>query len=219
MVLLCVTLLWGCSSTPEKSNQPTPEAVSVTVEPRFYEGTFVAPGVDFSGYRRLIVAELGFDEIEISLPSTRGSEAAWELTDEDRRFFRSEYTHAVVANLVADGAYTTAINPAEDVLLVRSRILEIASLNVVAPSNNPGMAMYNESVGTMVITMELYDSMTNRLIGTITNRRSLAQMQANNNRAATNIAVRQAFVFWLKMMRTELDALAGRLSPLESHLR
>ncbi|HSX86073.1 MAG TPA: hypothetical protein VLE50_11745, partial [Cellvibrio sp.] len=84
---------------------------------------------------------------------------------------------------------------------------------------NEAMVMYNKNAAEITISMELFDSVTHRLIGTITDSRDLGQMQVNNNRLATNVLIRQAFIDWLKTLRTELDALSGRQSPLEQYLR
>jgi hypothetical protein len=223
LISIGVVMLWACTTTQETpENSVTQQAqndTSATPDPHIIEGTFVAPGVDFARYRRLIVAELGLNDIDVSIPAERRSDSLWVLTDEDKSFLRSEYTHAVVGNLIADGTYTTAINPAEDVLLVKSRIVQIASGKPAAAEENEALAMYNEGAAEITISMELFDSVTHRLIGTITDSRDLGQMQINNNRVAANVLIRQAFIDWLKTLRTELDTLSGRQSPLEQYLR
>lgn len=223
LVPLSVVILWGCSATPHtETNNTTEQAqegASTTSDPHIIEGTFVAPGIDFANYRRLIVAELGLSDIDITIPAEPHGDTPWVLTEEDKSFLRSEYTHAVVGNLIADGTYTTAINPAEDVLLVKSRIVQIAGGKPLSSEENEAMAMYNKSAAEITISMELFDSATHRLIGTITDSRDLGQMQVNNNRLAANVLIRQAFIDWLKTLRTELDALSGRQSPLEQYLR
>lgn len=223
LVPLSVLILWGCSATPQtETNSTTEQAqedVSATSDPHIIEGTFVAPGVNFASYRRLIVAELGLSDIDITIPAEPRADTPWVLTEEDKNFLRSEYTHAVVGNLIADGTYSTAINPAEDVLLVKSRIVQIAGGESLPSEENEAMVMYNKNAAEITISMELFDSVTHRLIGTITDSRDLGQMQVNNNRLATNVLIRQAFIDWLKTLRTELDALSGRQSPLEQYLR
>ncbi|MGM8227335.1 DUF3313 family protein [Cellvibrio sp. ARAG 10.3] len=223
LMFCAIAMLWACTSTPEIPEKPVTQQAQnntpATPDPHIIEGTFVAPGVDFARYRRLIVAELGLNEIDVSVPAKQRSDTSWVLTNEDKSFLRSEYTHAVVGNLIADGTYTTAINPAEDVLLVKSRIVQIAAGKPAAAEKNEALTMYNEGAAEITISMELFDSMTHRLIGTITDSRDLGHMQINNNRVAANVLIRQAFIDWLKTLRTELDTLSGRQSPLEKYLR
>lgn len=219
LILISAVTVAGCSSTPKTEDaSEQSRATSTETQSHIIEGTFVAPGVDFAKYRRLIIAELGLADINITVPAERRSETPWALTEQDKSFMRGEYTHAVVSNLIADGAYTTAINPAEDVLLVKSRIVQIAA-GKPAPAENPAMAMYRETAGTITLSIELYDSMSHRLIGTITNSRDLGQMNVGDNQMATNTQIRQAFIYWLKTLRTELDTLSGRRSPLDQYLR
>ncbi|GEM_PF-581985 len=222
LIPLSVCALIGCTAVSENTEdvkqETTAAAATETSGPQIIEGTFVAPGIDFAGYRRLIVAELGFKDVHITVPAERGGSDPWVLTEQDKNFMRSEYTHAVVSNLIADGTYTTAITPADDVLVLKSRIVQIVA-GKSAPGDDPTLAMYKEGAGTITIAMELYDSVSHSLIGSVTQSRDLGQMLMNNNRVATDVLIRRAFSYWLKSLRTELDTLSGRGSPLEQYLR
>lgn len=220
-----IIALAGCTSTTEKEEKvaavAVPKAQPPVQDPMHFDGTFVAPGTDFSRYKRVIVTDLGLNDTQITLTTTQvsGNKSTQSLSEQDKRFFREEYTHSVVVNLIADGTYTTALNPADDVLLIKSKIVQISPTVTDDKNTNPGMKIYNEGNATMMISMELYDSMSNKLIGTVTSSRALGLMQNDNNRTSTNAQIRQAFAFWLRTLRTELDALSRRQSPLDKLLR
>lgn len=212
---LTASLLAGCNlvkphekAAQEKADQAGLNAVAET---RF-DGTFVAPGTDFSKYKKILVEQLDMNNIDIVQPSGKGNlrETPWALSDADKRFYQTQYTEAVINNLIADGAFTTVLDPAADALTIKARILQIAPL---APKDDiksrPGiMKVYTEGSGTMTLEIALHDSASGKLLGIITDKRDLGNIWEENNRVTHNQQVRIAFNGWLRKLRSELEGLS-----------
>lgn len=215
MPWLIASLVVGCSMTKphEKAAQAKAqsEGMSEVYNSRF-DGTFVAPGVDFSKYKKLIVEQLDMENVDIIQPSSKAlmRTSPWVLGAKDKAYYQERYTEALINNLVADGAYTTVSGTGADVLTLRSRILQIAPLASKDDLNSRQgiMKVYSEGMGTMTIEMSLYDSATGKALGIITDKRDLGRIWEENNRATNNVQVRLAFNAWLGKLRSELDNLS-----------
>ncbi len=213
VLLVAMTLLAGCSTAKHKvaaQEKASQQGLAALAAPRF-DGTFVAPNVDFSQYRQLLVEPLDLDEVEIIQPNSRDFTKAtpWTLKPNDKAYYQERYTEALIKNLVSDGTYKTNTQPAADTLLLRSRILQIAPLASKDDADGrPGlMKVYSEGMGTMTLEMSLYDSLTGKAVAIITDKRQLGRIWEENNRMTNNIQVRLAFDGWLRKLRSELDGL------------
>ena len=215
--LLAAGLLAGCSMAKKHEQAAQQKAqeqgLTAVADPRF-DGTFVAPGVDFAKYKQLLVEQLDMENVEIIKPSSRDftRDTPWVLKPADKAYYQQRYIEALTKNLVADGTYTTAAAAGENVLILRSRILQIApKASKDDLEGRPGiMKVYSEGMGTMTIEMSLYDSLTGKAVGIITDQRDLGRLWEENNRVTNNIQVRVAFDAWLRKLRSELDGLSGR---------
>lgn len=217
LVFLLLCNLLACSSLPEK------DAITTAAESpdaqTFFEGSFIAPGVDFSRYKKIIITDLDLNQMVVKTPASRREATPWTLKEEDKRFIRQEYTQAAVKNLVVDGAYATTLNPAEDALLIETKVLQIAPLQQSEKDKKDNkLAAYNETSGVMTITIELYDSATEKLLGTITDSRDLGFIWDEKSQSSTGVQIRLAFDDWLKYLRTELDQWSRRQTPLDKLL-
>lgn len=216
MLGLITSLTAGCSVNKphEKATQEKAQAqgMNAVYNSRF-DGTFVAPGIDFSKYKKILVEQLDMENVEIIQPSSEPlRRTPWTLKADDKAYYQERYTEALVNNLVADGVYTTVTSPGADVLVLKSRILQIAPLASKDDiEGRPGvMKVYSEGMGRMTIEMSLYDSESGKALGIITDQRDLGRIWEENNRVTNNIQVRLAFNAWLKKLRSELDALSKR---------
>jgi len=215
LILVALTCMASCNSMKKHEKAAAEKAqqagLSSVVDSRF-DGTFVAPGTDFSKYKKILVEQLDMNSVEIVQPSSVGSVhgSAWMLNDADKRYYQTQYTEAVINNLIADGAYITALDPAADTLTIKARVLQIAPL---APKddikNRPSiMKVYTEGAGTMTLEIALHDSTSGQLLGIITDKRDLGRIWEENNRVTNNQQVRIAFNAWLHKLRSELKGLS-----------
>lgn len=213
MRLICscffVLLFAGCATQPSDSGQAddqTDDQGSAESAPseqprRLYEGFFAVPGVDLSDYRQLQVIDLDLTTFEQS--QLHAERAPIEALDEqDRQYYRSQYTQALVHHLVADGTYEVTTDPGPDVLRVQSRLLLVPAEQNQDPTDT--------SQGRLVLMVELFDSENGQLLATMTEAYPLGSrwMQAAGNGRA--MQVRTAFSNWLSLLREELDQISGR---------
>lgn len=219
--LLALLGVVSCSSQSEQPQQKSaaPEAAATAEQrnPAEMDGIFVAPSADFSRYKKIIITELGLDDIDIQMPPNWNAATPWIVGEKEKQFFRTEYTQAAVVNLIADGTYATALSPADDVLLLKAKVTRIAPMLSPDGSRNRAMA-YEQNSGAMTLTLELYDSVSQKLVGTIIDTRSLGRIWDDNSRASTSLQVRRAFAAWLKNLRIELDQLSNRQPALDKLL-
>lgn len=217
LLALAASLVAGCSMTKkhEKDAQIKADKAGLTaVEKTRFDGTFIAPGAEFSQYKKLFVEQLNLSEVKIRQQSSNNlaTDTPWELNDADRRFYQEKYTEALLNNLIADGTYATAMQAGSDVLTVSAKVLEIAPLGSKddmkgRPTN---VKVYSEGMGTMTLEISLYDSVSGKPLAIITDQRDLGRMWEENNRATNNVQVRLAFNQWLSNLRKELDKASGR---------
>lgn len=217
-------LVVGCSSTPKQDQLSKPDSgaqeTEITDDTHFLDGTLIAPGTEFARYKKILIVDLDVNDIEMKQPAAEAAVNPWKLSQEDKNVFRSLYTAAVVNSLIADGAYSTALSPAEDVFILRSKILQIVPLRQPATSKQAeAMNMYNNDAVAVTLVMELYDTETNKLIGAFTNTRDVGRLWDKNNKSQTYKLLLTAFDNWLGFLRTELDTLSRRQTPLEKLLR
>jgi len=218
LVLSAMLVLSGCSLNKphERAAQAKAEAAGLNlVSNPSFDGTYVAPGVSFAHYKRLLVEQLDVDHVDIAYQpgvNETGVENPWELNDADKSYYRDTYSRALIKNLVADGAYGTASANAEDVLVVRAKVLRIAPL--ASKDDFQGrpqrMKVYSKGMGTMTLEITLYDSQSGKAVGILTDERDLGRMWEENNRVTNNMRVRLAFDAWLGNLRAELDKLSHR---------
>lgn len=208
--LLLSSALTGCSSTASTENKKVRDKKSdQSTRSDLVEGFFIAPGIDLSRYQKIIISELDLDKLVIiQPPSMRQSNVL--LDDEVKQFYRAIYRSAVIDHLVADGGFATALDPGANVLLVSTAIVQIAPVDTGAMEKKPSPAMqtYLESTNLVTVTIEVHDSLSQRLLATLTDTQEVDQMRGENNRLVHSAQMRRAFDHWLSYMRQELDILS-----------
>lgn len=212
---LILSLSAGCVSVLDSSNgprrddsPPADRARSALPDPAL-DGVFVAPGVDFSRYRRLLVTDL-----DLSLwQSQADTESLVRLNRDQRQFLREEYTQALVHYLVADGGYQLSLEPEEGVLRIDTRIqqgLQLLRANPQQPA---------EPFIVMLIQMELYDARSGRFLASLTDRQAVGRL---TDRAKPRLAERQiarSFSDWMEWLRKQLDQLRAVTQPGDQNKR
>ena len=217
LVALAASVVSGCSLTKphEQEAQLKADKAGLTaVEKTRFDGTFIAPDAKFSHYTKLLVEQLDLRDVKIRKQSSTHfiNDTPWELNDSDRRYYQERYTEALTNNLIADGTYSTALQPGPDVMAISAKVLEIAPLGSKDdPKGRPGnIKVYSEGMGTMTLEISLYDSVSGKPLAIITDQRDLGRIWEENNRVTNNIQVRLAFNQWLRNLRTELDKVSDR---------
>lgn len=195
LVLLITACATGLEQVPEEG------ALSVVSEEDYMlDGVFVAPGVDFSGYRYLLVTDLNLDQWR-----PLGQDLPLQAMDrDDRTFFQREYAQALVHYLVADGAYELALEPGENALQVDARLHQTTLSQQAAEQ----MGVTDpRAMAVIVLSLELYDSLSGRLVATVTDRQLIGTAANHNTSPLTPVQVRRAFSMWMEYLRNNLDDL------------
>ena len=209
---LMLALSHGCASVPGKSGEPEAEPkredpstdrAGLTLPDPSLDGVFVAPGVDFSRYQRLLVTDLDLSHWQ----SQATTESLVYLNRDQRQFLREEYTQALVHYLVADGSYPLSLEPEAGVLRLDTRIQQ--GLQRLRP--NPQQPA--EPFVVMLIQMELYDAGSGQFLASLTDRRAVGRLtdQAKPRLAERQIA--RSFSDWMEWLREQLDQLRTLSQP------
>lgn len=216
LISLCASIVVGCSSAKPFERDAALKAqtagLAAVVDTRF-DGTFVAPDARFGQYKQLLVEQLDLSDVHIHRGSSdKINQTPWVLSDADRRYYQERYSEALMANLIADGRFATALQVGEDVLVIKAKVLEIAPLASKDDSQGrPTISkVYSEGMGTMTLELTLVDSVSGNLLAIITDRRNLGRVWEENNRVTNNVQIRLAFNQWLRTLRTELDRLSAQ---------
>lgn len=207
---LILSLSYGCTSTPDKPDEPeagreksAQQMSASTLPDPSLDGIFVAPGVDFSRYRRLLVTDLDLSRWQ----SQANTDNLVRLNRDQRQFLREEYTQALVHYLVADGSYELSLEPEAGVLRIDTHIqqgLQRLRANPQQPA---------EPFVVMLIQMELYDARSGQFLASLTDRRAVGRLA---DRAKPRLAERQiarSFSDWMEWLREQLDQLRAVTQP------
>lgn len=197
--MIFLATLVGCATQPER------EAVEPAVQERIiYEGVFAVPDADLSDYTGLQVLALGMDDSRASIRPDIGVSLPGQLTEADRQFYRTHYSEAVVSYLVADGTYDMRVDAGPQVLQLMSELVFLPPQP--ADNGDPRRA----TPAALLLNMEVYDSQSQQLLLTITERYFLGSNWARASGSVRNMQVRMAFAQWLGLLRRELDILSDR---------
>ena len=169
---------------------------------------YAEPGIDLSRYRRIhldapsVAFKKNWKDIQNRYDAGRVSDGDMEKIKAEL----SELFMQVFAKTLEDGGYALADGPGDDVLGVKSAII---NLDIVAPDvNSPGVTRtYSETAGEMTLYMELYDSVSGDLLAKALDRkadRRTGYFQWRNrvtNRAAANRILKA----WAGVLKEGLD--------------
>jgi hypothetical protein len=200
--------LQGCANTTTTGNPLPINNAAENLHPgedAAMEGFFIVPGIDFSRYKKLIIADLNMDQVAVA-----GHAQTLAFTEDNKRFYRELYTAAVVDHLIADGAYRTVLDAEDGVFFLTAAIVRVAP-PTAEDGAKPVSAMeaYLQSTSRITLTLELYDAQNRQLLASLTDTRDLGRNWGDNNQRAQLVQLRRAFDYWLAYLRKELDVLSA----------
>ncbi|HVY82383.1 MAG TPA: DUF3313 family protein [Steroidobacteraceae bacterium] len=204
-ILVCAVPAW---SADRDAPATTPEGLKLVKRPGL-DTVYLREGVSFAKYKRVML-----DPVEVSFDKNwdprRGSAASLESVDPAaiqrdlaklaRDVFRRE--------LEKKGGYPLVDTPADDVLRVRARIVD---LYINAPDTRTASPtrVYVINAGEMTLMAELYDSVTNTLLARVSDRqrgleRGLNELQIAN-RVTNTAEADRILTGWARRLRDALD--------------
>lgn len=218
--IVIALLLHGCVSVDEREDEreqearagEQSEAQSEAQAPSFeetlladptFDGVFVVPGTDFSRYDSIILTELNLSEWR---PAGRALPLK-ELNRNDRAFMSEQYTQAMVHYVTQRGDYQLSVDPGESVLQV------VASLHQGVQPGGGELGQASRGNIVMLINWELYDSVTGRLVATMTSRQPVDRTVNERSSPLTAMQVNRAFSRWAVWFESELSSLRAEGQP------
>lgn len=183
------------------------QAGLVAVNKAYFDASYILPGTNFGQYKKIIIGDLDLSTTKIIRPSgPHAFNEAWELNDDDRKYYQAKYVESA-QKFLFDDVYSVATTAATDTLLLKTKIVEIAPLASKDDfKSRPNMIdVYSEGFGRMTISFELYDSTSNKLIAVASDEHDLGKIWERNNRAQNNFQVKLAFDYWMRNLKRELE--------------
>ncbi|MEE4278367.1 MAG: DUF3313 family protein [Halieaceae bacterium] len=179
---------------------------------------YVDPDADYARYRRVFVAPLNVDHIEIVQPG-RGVSAVsrvnrdWELDDEDRSRLQQEFAETVRKAIKDGGSFAIADARGDDVIVIDAMITQIAP---TAPrddvqSRGTRSTIITEGAGSISVAIVLADGDSGEALAIIKDTRDGQSGFGTINNRVTNLAeLRRHFRSWGTQLSDGLLALRER---------
>jgi len=216
--------LAACSGEPTIQSGPDAETVLdgqlTRVDNASVDFAYVNPRVDYGRYRRINLAPLRVDDIEIIQPSATSSmvnrfSREWELTEEDRASLQQLFRDAMEAAFAKNPTFTFTEDSADDVIRIEGAITSIAP---TAPrddvsSRTPARSrVYTEGAGAMSIAILLRDGDGGETLALINDTRRSANTNnwGINNRVTNTADIRRLFATWSRGLSDGLLRLQER---------
>lgn len=200
------------SADADKDEPPSWEGLKKVKRPGL-DSVYVREGESLARYKKVML-----DPVEVSFDKSWNPRRGLGLTDSAdpvaiREGLAKLAREVFQRELEKKGGYPLVTQPADDVLRVRARIVD---LYINAPeTNSPGITRtYVVDAGEMTLVAELYDSATNALLARAVDRqrgleRGLNELQIAN-RVTNTAEADRILTAWAKRLRDALDkARAG----------
>lgn len=183
-IALCTMLLGaGCTTVTYESFRP--------VQNRNVDIAYVAAGVDFSQYRRLLIEEMGIFYPTASAPG-----------DADLARVREAFRSAFAAQIES---YTVVERPADDVLKIRASLVDLRN---ASPAERPNISADVNAImqaGKLTFMIEMRDSKSDRLLLRAADTEKAPQIDLPEDGSADGSEVRAAAEHWAQLFRNFLD--------------
>jgi len=218
LALLLTAMLAACATTGSDKFPPVSDDGLQLKASKTLDAVYWKEGATLAQYHRVSIAP---PQVEFRKDWQRDQNAnrfgaTNRVTAEDMDRIRAgvaaSFTEQFTRELT-DGGYQVTTEEGDDVLSLRPSII---NLDVKAPDvsmRQPGsVTTYASSAGEMTLSMELYDSMSNSLIGRVIDRRVDPDNRifditnSVTNRADANRIMRS----WARTLREALDEAHGK---------
>lgn len=179
-----------------------------------FKDAWVAPGIDFSKYDKILVAppEFGFREVDKrgGLERLRSSKGEFPVEQRDREKFVSEVTKMFDEELARTHGFEFVNEPGEGVLILQGGLADIVS---TTPPQTTGRGnVYVSSVGAATLVLQATDSRTGEVLFRAEERKRIerpGREMIDVNNVATWAEVRRWARHWATKLRKDLDAVHG----------
>lgn len=208
-LMLAVLILCGCAAkTAERSGFLDPYPQMVPGPEDGVDMRYLAPGVDFARYNKIMLDHVLFYPTE---------ESALQGLEADKLKELADAFHQAMAEQLQD-AYPLVSEPGPDVVRLRVAITDVEfakpGLNTISTVVPIGLAVSlikkgvtgeHTAVGSASMEMEALDSLTNKRIAAGVDRHAGGKFSGYTKTGSA----KAAFEFWAKRLRTFLDEAHG----------
>jgi hypothetical protein len=169
---------------------------------------YVLPGVDFSQYQRVNLAD-AYIAFKKNWQRNQNRSAANRISTDDMLKIKAELAelfYDVFTKTLEEGGYELVTSKDDDVLLIKPAII---NLDIVAPAakSTGNTHTYSESAGEMTLYLELYDSVSGALIAKAMDRQKDRQTGYFKwqNKVANRAAANRILQAWADVLKEGLD--------------
>jgi hypothetical protein len=177
-----------------------------------FDRAWARPGLDLSGYRRILLVS---DGIHYKRPPASRRTRSFALEPFEREALETELRKAFVEALFGDGAWQVAEVASPEALLLRVALIDVVVTAPPEPYSSRDEILI-DSAGSAVLVLELHDSVTREALARVADRgdfepagTQLMRSNSINNRAE----IRRTFRAWASLLRRRLDELRALRLP------
>ena len=219
-LLICLVLVLGSIPFAAAASEAKPEVTGEDLEPvkrSKLESAYVKPGVDWSQYGKILVAQLDVSNVEVVQPPASASiqrqrQVEFVLNEVDRSLLQGLYAQKMQKRVFDDGGYTQANLPGPDTLMIRIAVVQIAPTAPKDDRESRGVnsTMYTEGPGSVSIKGILQDGESGELLAYFTDTRGGTPFWGRNDRFRNRRELGNIFDSWAKLFVKQLDETYGR---------
>ncbi|WOJ94379.1 DUF3313 family protein [Congregibacter variabilis] len=220
---LPVALLAACAEQPSIQSGENAETIMgelAKVDNARVDLAYVDPTADYTRYRKVYIAPLDLENVEVIQPDSNSSMAnrfnrEWELTDADKEKLQSTFRESMSKALTDGGAFEIAQEGGDDVIKLESMLTRIAPSGPKDDQMSRTTArstVITQGSGSMSIAIMIADGDSGEPLAIIKDTRSRvnSNMWGINNSVSNMAEVRSNFNAWAKQIHDGLLALQAR---------
>lgn len=177
-----------------------------------FKNAWVAPGVNFTKYTKIMLAPAGFDFREVKkrsrLHSAWSNRGEFYIEERDREKLMEQVTRVFDDELAKTANFELVSEPGEDVLILQGGLVDIVSMTppeTIGPSD-----IYVSSVGAATLVLQAIDSTTGEVVFRAIDRKRIERPGRDMievNRVTTWSEVRRWARRWATSLRSDLDSV------------
>ncbi|MEZ5559785.1 MAG: DUF3313 family protein [Pseudomonadales bacterium] len=216
---VCLLVLAGCATgtiEPKLGEDESYDGLREVTNARVSQA-WIRPGLDLSGYQKILVVNAGVQYRDVREAPTRGrasSRSAFPLPVEARERFEALVSEIFREELQKQERFEIVTEPGPGVLVIVGGLMDVVS-NVPPEPIGRG-TIYLSQVGEATLVLELRDSETNTTLARILDRRAAEKASGMtwSNTVSNTAEVRRLIRAWATRLRTMLDTVPA-LTPAD----
>jgi hypothetical protein len=210
VVVAALLALAACQTQPTLTEETSPDGL-VKVKNSYFQLAWVRPGVDLSGYDKIMLEGVGI-EYRPARVATNAMQAQvrgqteFGLTEDQKARLKEIVRKAFVSELGKSKSFTLVEQPGPGTLRIRGALLDVVSF--VPPDPVGNSRIYLRDVGEATLMFEVRDAQSEQIFARAADRRAVEKNIPQQSNSVTNgYDVEQAARQWAIVLRQRLDAV------------